>query len=202
MPTTSLVDTNSDTGIDPPPPYPSRRRPRRPPIHESRSCPEEDTPLLPPSPRPTRPRTVSVTTSASAATSVAHTLLSLFQTDADSNNIEVHDDLTAPPTVHTDDPSSSNWLSKRAWKRYFRPLIRRAYYAALFHLLFINFLYALLAFVCLFVLTLVSLSFTFLETFFSFPWNRQEPPSSSRSLWVLYFASSTFSVHELLHVER
>jgi hypothetical protein len=161
----NLIDA-PDSDQDPPPPYPSRsRRSRRPPIHDS--CPEEDTPLLPPpSPRctstRTRPRTVSTTTSASAATSVAQTFLSLFHADDHSSDIEVaHDDLL-PPNGSPDDPTvcsrCSNLLSKRTWKRYFRPLIHRAYYTALFHLLFINFPYALLTFVCLFVLTLVSLS--------------------------------------------
>lgn len=40
-------------------------------------------------------------------------------------------------------------------RKYFRPLARRAYYAALFHLLAINFPYAVLAWVYLFVFTLV-----------------------------------------------
>ncbi|KAI0338283.1 hypothetical protein BDW22DRAFT_805766 [Trametopsis cervina] len=40
------------------------------------------------------------------------------------------------------------------WRRYFRPVTRRAYYSALFHLLVINFPYALLAWVYLFVFTL------------------------------------------------
>ena len=41
-------------------------------------------------------------------------------------------------------------------RRYFRPLRVRAYYSALFHLLVLNFPYALLAWVYLFVFTLVS----------------------------------------------
>jgi len=40
-------------------------------------------------------------------------------------------------------------------KRYFRPMGRRAYYFAVFHLLVINFPFALLAWVYLFVFTLV-----------------------------------------------
>ncbi|KAI0929811.1 hypothetical protein AcV5_006677 [Taiwanofungus camphoratus] len=39
------------------------------------------------------------------------------------------------------------------WRRYFRPLGRRAYYAALFHLLLLNFPYALFAWIYLFVFT-------------------------------------------------
>ncbi|KAI0674901.1 hypothetical protein C8Q78DRAFT_1066804 [Trametes maxima] len=41
------------------------------------------------------------------------------------------------------------------WRRYFRPLGRRAYYAALFHLVVVNFPYALVSWVFLFVFTLV-----------------------------------------------
>ena len=40
-------------------------------------------------------------------------------------------------------------------KRYFRPMGRRAYYSAVFHLLVVNFPFALLAWVYLFVFTLV-----------------------------------------------
>jgi len=45
-----------------------------------------------------------------------------------------------------------------AWariKRYFRPMGRKAYYSAAFHLLVVNFPFALLAWVYLFVFTLV-----------------------------------------------
>lgn len=45
-----------------------------------------------------------------------------------------------------------------AWariKRYFRPMRRKAYYSAVFHLLVVNFPFALLAWVYLFVFTLV-----------------------------------------------
>jgi len=41
-------------------------------------------------------------------------------------------------------------------KRYFRPMGRMAYYSAVFHLLVVNFPFALLAWVYLFVFTLVS----------------------------------------------
>ena len=40
-------------------------------------------------------------------------------------------------------------------KRYFRPMGRKAYYSAVFHLLVLNFPFALLAWVYLFVFTLV-----------------------------------------------
>ncbi|KAG6822459.1 hypothetical protein H0H92_013813, partial [Tricholoma furcatifolium] len=41
----------------------------------------------------------------------------------------------------------------RRWSRYFRPLTRRAYYSSLFHLVVLNFPYALAAWVYLFVFT-------------------------------------------------
>ncbi|KAH9859008.1 hypothetical protein C2E23DRAFT_864768 [Lenzites betulinus] len=41
------------------------------------------------------------------------------------------------------------------WRRYFHPVSRRAYYSALFHLLVLNFPYALLSWIFLFVFTLV-----------------------------------------------
>lgn len=46
-----------------------------------------------------------------------------------------------------------SWAAR--WRRYYRPLGIRAYYASLFHLLVLNFPYALLAWVYLFVFTVV-----------------------------------------------
>lgn len=46
-----------------------------------------------------------------------------------------------------------SWAAR--WQRYYRPLGKRAYYASLFHLLVLNFPYALLAWVYLFVFTVV-----------------------------------------------
>ncbi|PFH53678.1 hypothetical protein AMATHDRAFT_54096 [Amanita thiersii Skay4041] len=49
---------------------------------------------------------------------------------------------------------SWSWFSVAAWRRYFRPMFRRAYYLALLHLFVLNFPYALAAWVYLFVFTL------------------------------------------------
>ncbi|KAF8840716.1 hypothetical protein BDN67DRAFT_608483 [Paxillus ammoniavirescens] len=51
---------------------------------------------------------------------------------------------------------SRRWplFSRRAWMRYFRPMGRRAYHAAVFHLMVVNFPYALIAWIYLFVFTL------------------------------------------------
>ena len=161
---------------DPPPPYPSRDRRSRAerarlrraaqlsaesgggtlrvfvdPLTrtQSESSPlsaedgTETTPLL--SPR-RRPRTLSHSTGVSTH-SIAQTVVSLFgadDVDADENAVGV------------DGHEAVASSSRRSMKRYFRPLIRRAYYKPLVHLLIINFPYALCAFVYLFVGTLVS----------------------------------------------
>lgn len=49
------------------------------------------------------------------------------------------------------------------WRRYFRPLGRRAYYSAVFHLVVLNFPYALAAWLFIFVFTLVRLSLVLLS---------------------------------------
>ncbi|KAF8634305.1 hypothetical protein AX17_004257 [Amanita inopinata Kibby_2008] len=48
----------------------------------------------------------------------------------------------------------AGFFSVVGWRRYFRPLSRKSYYRALFHLLVLNFPYALVAWVYLFVFTL------------------------------------------------
>lgn len=110
----------------------------------------------------------------------------------------------------------------RRWKRYFRPLGRRAYYAALFHLLALNFPYAVLAWVYLFVFTLVSLpSFRILGlrpraasrlssvrrlvlelTILTVVFCRPARLYLSRSHSARYFASLTFLAHGRLLVVR
>jgi hypothetical protein len=63
----------------------------------------------------------------------------------------------------------------RRWRRYWRPLGRRAYWAALFHLLALNFPWALVAWVYLFVFTLVStLMYTSVRIILTNSENRQE----------------------------
>ncbi|KAI0829756.1 hypothetical protein BC628DRAFT_1358572 [Trametes gibbosa] len=161
--------------------------------------PTETTPFLSPNPNSprsmlppgtiTRRRTLSLTStlrsSASLAPSFAHTVLSAFHPERDSDldpdcrdeddlEEEGEDDEFDSPVVRDYDPQQrafaaelSGYTQRHAqrqqqqasagarWRRYFRPLGRRAYYSALFHLLFINFPYALLSWVFLFVFTLV-----------------------------------------------
>jgi hypothetical protein len=122
-----------------------------------------------------RPRTLSYTSTlfstVSAAPSLAHTVVSLFLTEPDSdldtgsdNEIESRQLLAVEDSDGArrqcphefDQRRRSAFCSRRAWKKYFRPMTRRVYYSALFHLLFLNFPYTLAAWVYLFVFTLVS----------------------------------------------
>jgi hypothetical protein len=125
----------------------------------------ERTPLL--RPRPImRTRTMSgASTARSVASraSIARTAASLFSDTYDS---EPEDDTPpAPPPPATiegaplpPDGDAPGMAPARAgrWRRYFRPLTRRAFWAALFHLLVLNFPYALAAWLYLFVFTVVS----------------------------------------------
>ncbi|KIM75745.1 hypothetical protein PILCRDRAFT_78548, partial [Piloderma croceum F 1598] len=109
---------------------------------------------------------------ASAASSLAQTVISLFQEESDEEGdggagtvgettdveYDVLSDIDRPGDCEQDyDPAQRrqySLFSRRAWKRYFRPMTRRVYYMALFHLLVLNFPYALAAWVYLFVFTL------------------------------------------------
>ncbi|KAH9949110.1 hypothetical protein B0H21DRAFT_171284 [Amylocystis lapponica] len=153
----------------------------------------ETTPLLnPPVASPprgglgTRQRTLSLTStlrsSVSLAPSLAHTFLSAFHPERDSDldpGCETADvegdsddgDLLDSPSprgrADIDDQQrafiaelSSQRLARQRtlswadrWRRYFRPMGKRAYYAPLFHLFVLNFPYAVLAWVYLFVFT-------------------------------------------------
>ncbi|KDQ49159.1 hypothetical protein JAAARDRAFT_43079 [Jaapia argillacea MUCL 33604] len=106
----------------------------------------------------TRPRTISVSSTAfsttSGAPSLTQTVFSIFQQDPESD-VEDYEDLIASPSVEVEgDGAHNRALRERSWKSYWRPCRRRAYWAALFHLLVLNFPFALLAWVYLFVFTL------------------------------------------------
>jgi len=159
---------NAPPLADPPPPYPTPSRDRRLRVGTTRSArrlaqlsgdsisvvsiadadplsPTEDgaetTPLLSPH---RRPRTVSHSTILSTQ-SMAHTVMSIFQADDEAEPLETRDE---------NETTSLNLPASRGWRRYFRPLRKSSYYWPVAHLLFINFPYALLAFVYLFVGTL------------------------------------------------
>ncbi|KAF8321509.1 hypothetical protein F5887DRAFT_1066133 [Amanita rubescens] len=85
---------------------------------------------------------------ASSAPSLTQTLLSLFQATGD-------EDEDTPGEARTNDFQRRNRgiFTLAAWKWYFRPLVRSAYYKPLFHLLVLNFPYALAAWLYLFIFT-------------------------------------------------
>ncbi|KAI0332264.1 hypothetical protein GY45DRAFT_1321045 [Cubamyces sp. BRFM 1775] len=127
--------------------------------------------------------TSTLRSSASLAPSFAQTVFSAFHPERDSDiDPECHEDGEEQeelepeydsPIVRDYDPQQrafaaelSGYAQRHAHRqqqlsfearcrRYFRPLQRRAYYSALFHLLVLNFPYALLSWVFLFVFTLV-----------------------------------------------
>ena len=112
----------------------------------------------------------------SVAPSLAQTVLSFFQADEDGVECEFRGEcadgsghryhtlqggvnLDEPGMVHTSSTTRSSVFgccSRSAWGRYFRPLTRKVYYKALFHLFVLNFPYALAAWTYLFVFTVVS----------------------------------------------
>ncbi|KAH8107673.1 hypothetical protein BXZ70DRAFT_1003120 [Cristinia sonorae] len=126
-----------------------------------------------------RPRTLSMTSTlhsvVSAAPSFAQTVMSAFHPDLDDDlDSDCLEDSRLPPPpaedeqerliyeidIEEDDQAPllsehSRPVRRKPWlHKYLRPVFRRAYYSALFHLLIVNFPYALAAWVYLFVFTL------------------------------------------------
>lgn len=128
--------------------------------------------------------TSTLHSSTSLAPSFAQTLFSAFHPERDSDldpecreeDSGEHEELEPElesPLVRDYDPQQrafaadlSGYAHRHAqrqqplsagarWRRYFQPLGRRAYYSALLHLLVLNFPYALVAWIFLFVFTLV-----------------------------------------------
>ena len=195
---------------DPPPPYPSRERRSRT-VRSSRGRsgrfqtphanhdvissyvdenttarePDETTPIL-----STRPRSHSYTSTMSAAPSLARTVFSLFEYESD-DGVYLHDGAEDRQLLSLGNEngslqstqSHSTGFFSVAWKRYFRPLIRKSYYAALFHLVVVNFPYALAAWVYLFIFTVVRCYLVGSNPILKlkiFQKKRQEPPSLLR----------------------
>lgn len=130
-----------------------------------------------------RQRTLSVSSTVHSVTSfapsLAHTVISAFHPDRDcdldpeeatpidTDSDEVLDSPTPRPLSDEQQRMFASELGgsprlgggtmrrRGRWSRYFRPMVKGPYYAALFHLLFLNFTYALAAWVYLFVFTLV-----------------------------------------------
>ena len=178
------VDACDVVITDPPPPYPSRERRSRT-LRSSRGRsgriqtshanhdvrissyvdeipaarePDETTPIL-----SIGPQSHSHTSTMSAAPSLAQTVFSIFQFELD-DGVYLHDGAEDRQLLSLGNDNGSlqssqshrtGFFSSAALKRYFRPLICKSYYAALFHLIAVNFPYALAAWVYLFVFTVV-----------------------------------------------
>ncbi|KAF6744914.1 hypothetical protein DFP72DRAFT_927148 [Ephemerocybe angulata] len=119
-----------------------------------------------------RPRSISHASTMSAAPSLAQTVLSLFEQEDVDNDIPgdlgpIHlpddglDERHMESLTEDHDGTSldygrrneNGWRRTGGWKRYWRPLGRTRYWRALAHLLFVNFPYALAAWLYLFVFT-------------------------------------------------
>ncbi|KAG2132590.1 hypothetical protein BD769DRAFT_1448386 [Suillus cothurnatus] len=124
----------------------------------------------------------TIISSNSFAPSLAQTVLSLLHSDPDiESDVDIYEAIGNDrdyPFAHdghqrrhqrpgipieAQSGGSHRWplFSRRRWSHYFRPMTHRAYHAAVFHLLVLNFPYALLAWVYLFVFTLLCLQTTF-----------------------------------------
>ncbi|KAJ3573154.1 hypothetical protein NP233_g2616 [Leucocoprinus birnbaumii] len=125
--------------------------------------PTETTLLLAPgTTRGGRPRSYSHASTMSVAPSLAQTVFSLFQTegyddDGSDSSMRVYGldhEERSPHDEHVGGARrKAGFFSAAAWKRYFRPLTRRAYYSSFIHLALVNFPYALAAWIYLFVFT-------------------------------------------------
>ena len=132
----------------------------------------ENTPLLSPPLVRRRQRTLSLSSTVqsniSCSPSFAQTLISAFQPELDSDiDFDVaspaHDERRHLCRRREVSGSSTEGLDQHVERlgafarieRYFRPMSRKAYYSAVFHLLVVNFPFALLAWLYLFVFTLV-----------------------------------------------
>ncbi|KAJ7211087.1 hypothetical protein C8J57DRAFT_1400015 [Mycena rebaudengoi] len=125
--------------------------------------PTETTPFLAPRRVFNRPRSgsqPSVFSSTSVAPSLAQTIASIFRDDDDEEEVESGTDggpedglLFSAGEVPDEHTRPERFWSRRAWRRYFRPVTRKAYYKSLLHLYVINFPYALAAFLFTVVFT-------------------------------------------------
>ncbi|KAJ7466900.1 hypothetical protein FB451DRAFT_1259464 [Mycena latifolia] len=121
----------------------------------------ETTPFLSPRRVVTRPRSgsyPSVVSSTSVAPSLAQTVASIFRADDDDEEFGTEDSpedglLFSAGEIPEDHSRPEGFWSRRAWLRYFRPMTRKVYYRALFHLYVVNFPFALAAFLFTVVFT-------------------------------------------------
>lgn len=169
----------------------------------------ESTPFLASRVLRPRPRGLSSVSHASSvavprAPSLAQTCLSLFCTDEDEEDQDelaagwvnvrsflMEEDWEEPEErANTSTRSSGVWalFSCASWRRYFRPMTKAVYYRSFIHLLFVNFPYALVAWVYLFVLTVVSIKLSLYCHRGLLSLNRPEPHFSWHSHSVLFYA--------------
>jgi hypothetical protein len=166
VPSDSVVDCEVSTRANQP------HRVRHGPVGPDASDDEattENTPLLSTPLLRRRQRTLSLSSTTrsniSGSPSFAQTLISAFQPELDSDidfivASPAHDERRHLCRRREVSESSTEGLDQHVGaiartKRYFRPMSRRAYYSAVFHLLVVNFPFALLAWVYLFIFTLV-----------------------------------------------
>lgn len=131
--------------------------------------PSEVTPLL--RPASGRRRSNSHASTVVSSSSFTQTVLSFCQDSESEPDVDIFEALSSEHLSRRDPVGRDagqarnallqcrpgHWsLHKRAWARYFRPMRRKAYHAAVFHLMVLNFPYALIAWIYLFVFTLVS----------------------------------------------
>lgn len=167
------IEERSNPHVDPPPPYPSRDRRTRagnlrsmrrmvPPPNTERSSSggieitsddntgvNERSPLLSSTRRRRRTVSHSSVLTEESSQSLTQTILSLFEADEESD--------TSFSETRTPRNNTNNTNIQTKTRRYFRPLLRKSYYLSLCHLMMINFPFALLCFLFLFIGTLVSI---------------------------------------------
>jgi len=120
--------------------------------------PSETTPLLQSSPRLHRANSHASTLVSSS--SFTQTVLSFCRDSEDESDVNIlegpggEQDAVAGDGQARNPARSRRSHYRRTWARYFRPMGRKAYHAAVFHLMVVNFPYALIAWIYLFVFTL------------------------------------------------
>ncbi|KAG6872928.1 hypothetical protein C0995_005186 [Termitomyces sp. Mi166 len=100
-----------------------------------------------------RPRSFSHGSATSVAPSLAQTMISMFRTEDHEDDMVCGVGAVYLPLSGEDEQDQQSRTQMGAWRRYFRPLTSKAYYSSLFHLVAINFPYALAAWIYLFVFT-------------------------------------------------
>lgn len=161
-----------------------------------------------------RPRSMSgasVVSSTSVAPSLPQTIVSLFCADDEDEEDDDGRANVSPerrPLLDASSPSYSDmagrepqrpqqwsFFSLESWRRYFRPLARKVYWKAFFHLSVINFPYTLGSWLFLFVFTVVrcllssSCSLFFADIYSHLDWHYSSHGAASGSHFVFLQSS-------------